>query len=146
MRPITQTNESSARRCGRLRGGGVLLSSAGRVATGGHATVCRRRPFAVFCCWPWGWGRFGQWLGFDFVNYDDGGGVYGNRLVTVGLSPHGVWAVFTERHMESWAPLTCLSHLLVWHLFGHGPAAHHLVNVLLHGALVVLLSSWSCNA
>ena len=82
---------------------------------------------------------FGQTVGFDFVNYDDGGGVYGNRLVTGELSLHGVWAVFTERHMESWAPLTCLSHLLVWHLFGHGAAAHHLINVLLHGASVVLL-------
>ena len=41
--------------------------------------------------------------------------------------------------MESWGPLTCLSHMLVWHLFGHGAAAHHLTNVLLHAASAVLL-------
>jgi Flp pilus assembly protein TadD len=82
---------------------------------------------------------FGQTAGFDFVNYDDGGGVYGNRLVTGELTPRRLVAVFTEHHPESWAPLTCLSHLLVWHLCGHGPAAHHLTNVFLHAASAVLL-------
>ena len=82
---------------------------------------------------------FGQTAGFGFVNYDDGGGVYENRLVTSELTLRGVWAVFTERHLESWAPLTCLSHVLVWHLFGHGAAAHHLTNVLLHAASAILL-------
>ena len=29
--------------------------------------------------------------------------------------------------------------MLVWHLLGHGPAVHHLTNVLLHAASAVLL-------
>ena len=41
--------------------------------------------------------------------------------------------------MENGCPLTCLSHILVWHLLGQGPAVHHLTNVLLHAASVVLL-------
>ena len=82
---------------------------------------------------------FGQTAGFGFVNYDDGGGVYENRLVTNELTLRGVWAVFAERHLESWAPLTCLSHVLVWHLLGHDAAAHHLTNVLLHAASAILL-------
>jgi tetratricopeptide (TPR) repeat protein len=82
---------------------------------------------------------FGQTAGFGFVNYDDGGSVYENPLVIGKLTVRGVWAAFTERHLESWAPLTCVSHMLVWHFFGRGPAAHHLVNVLLHAASVVLL-------
>ena len=82
---------------------------------------------------------FGQTAGFGFVNYDDDAGVYENRLVTGELTLRSVLAVFTERHVESWAPLTCLSHMLVWHLFGHGAAVHHLINVLLHAASAVLL-------
>ncbi len=82
---------------------------------------------------------FGQTAGFGFVNYDDNAGVYDNRLVIGDLTLRGVWAVFTERHPESWAPLTCLSHILVWHLFGHGAAVHHVTNVLLHAASAVLL-------
>ena len=81
---------------------------------------------------------FGQTAGFDFVNYDNGGGVYGNRLVTNNSASAASWRCL-PRHMESWAPLTCLSHLLVWHLCGHGPAAHHLTNILLHAAATILL-------
>jgi protein O-mannosyl-transferase len=80
---------------------------------------------------------FGQTVGFEFVELDDGACIYENPLVTSQLSWQGIWAVFTGRHLESWAPLTCVSHMLVWHLAGHGPAAHHLTNVLLHGAAAV---------
>ena len=82
---------------------------------------------------------FGQTAGFGFVNYDDNAGVYQNRLVTGTLSLSNVWAVFTRPHLESWAPLTCLSHMLVWHLLGRGAAVHHLVNLLLHAAAAVVL-------
>ena len=82
---------------------------------------------------------FGQAAGFAFINCDDGAAIFENRLVTGELSVRGVLAVFTERHVESWAPLTCLSHVLVWHLFGHGAAVHHLINVVLHAASAVLL-------
>jgi tetratricopeptide (TPR) repeat protein len=82
---------------------------------------------------------FGQTAGFGFVNYDDDKGVYENRLVAGDLSLRNVLAVFTERHAESSAPLTCLSHILVWHLLGQGPALHHLTNILLHAASAVLL-------
>ena len=78
---------------------------------------------------------FWQTAAFDFINYDDHPGVCDNPRVTRPLTLGGIKAVFTERHVESWAPLTCLSHMLVWHLLGHGPAAHHLTNVLLHAAV-----------
>ena len=55
------------------------------------------------------------------------------------LTLRSVWAVFAERHLESWCPLTCVSHMLVWHLLGHGAAIHHVINVLLHAASAVLL-------
>jgi hypothetical protein len=65
--------------------------------------------------------------------------VYENRLVTGASTLRGVLAAFTERHVESWAPLTCVSHILVWQFLGHGPAVHHLTNVVLHAASAVLL-------
>ena len=82
---------------------------------------------------------FGQTAGFNFVNYDDNESVYDNPLVTGELTPPKLLAVFTGRHLESWSPLTCLSHMLVWHLFGHTAAVHHVVNVLLHAVSAVLL-------
>jgi tetratricopeptide (TPR) repeat protein len=82
---------------------------------------------------------FGQTAGFGFVNDDDSAGIYENRLVTGDLTWRGVLATFTERHIESWCPLTCVSHILVWHCLGHGAAAHHVVNALLHAATAVLL-------
>ncbi len=82
---------------------------------------------------------FGQTAGFGFVNYDDDAGVYENRLVTGELTLQGLLAVFTDRHVESTVPLTCISHMFVWHLLGHGAAVHHLTNVLLHAASAVLL-------
>jgi tetratricopeptide (TPR) repeat protein len=82
---------------------------------------------------------FGQTAGFGFVNLDDTAAVYQNRLVTGELTLRGVWAVFTRGHFESWAPLTGLSHMLVWHLLGHGAAVHHLTNVCLHAAAAVVL-------
>ena len=87
---------------------------------------------------------FAQTAGFDFVNYDDPESITKNRLVTGELSLRRLEAVFTGRHIESWAPLTCLSHVLVWHLLGHGPAVHHLVNVALHAAstLILLVVLW----
>ncbi len=82
---------------------------------------------------------FGQTAGYDFVNYDDAEGVYQNRLVTGELTLRGVLAVFTQRHVERWVPLTCVSHILVWHIFGPSPAVHHLTNVFLHAVTTILL-------
>ena len=81
---------------------------------------------------------YGQTAGFGFV-FDNGPGVCQNPLVTQRLSLRGALAVFTERHVESSSPLSCLSHVLVWHLFGHGAAVHHLTNLVLYAASAVLL-------
>ena len=82
---------------------------------------------------------FGQTAGFDFVNYDDDHSVYENRLVTGDVTPRSLLAVLTQPHFESWAPLTCLSHIVVWHLLGPSATFHHLTNVLLHATSAVLL-------
>ena len=82
---------------------------------------------------------FLQTTAFEFINYDDHSGVCDNPRVTRPLTFGGLMAAFTERHVESWAPLTCVSHILVWHLLGHDASVHHLTNVVLHAASAALL-------
>jgi protein O-mannosyl-transferase len=87
------------------------------------------------------WGVFGQTIGHDFVAYDDQNYVYGNPEITAGITAHGFIAAFTKAHARNWHPLTTLSQMLDCQIFGLNPAGHHLVNVLLHTAAVLLLFS-----
>ena len=80
-----------------------------------------------------------QTLRFSFVNCDDQQSVYENPHVTPGLTWEGLVWVFTERHDESWCPLTTVSHMVDCQLFGLNPLGHHLHNMLLHTASALLL-------
>jgi len=84
------------------------------------------------------WAVFGQTLHHSFV-YDDRGYVYENPAITNGLHWKGVVWAFTHSHGANWHPLTTLSHMLDCQLFGLNPRGHHLTNVLLHTASVLLL-------
>jgi len=87
------------------------------------------------------WLVFAQTLGHDFIAYDDQTYVYNNPRITAGITAGGVAAAFTEPHARNWHPITTISHMLDCQLFGLDPAGHHLVNVLLHVAAVLLLFS-----
>jgi tetratricopeptide (TPR) repeat protein len=82
---------------------------------------------------------YGRLVFCDFVNYDDPEYVSGNPHVQGGLRLDGVVWAFTTGHMGNWHPLTWLSHMLDWQLFGNWAGGHHLVNVLLHTANALLL-------
>ena len=82
---------------------------------------------------------FGQTLGYDFVNYDDGEYVYINPFVQQGLTWEGFRWALTYGNIGHWHPLTWLSHMLDCQLYGLNPGGHHLTNVLLHTAAVILL-------
>ncbi|PYJ45022.1 MAG: hypothetical protein DME80_04325 [Verrucomicrobia bacterium] len=82
---------------------------------------------------------FGQTLGHGFVNYDDPQYVYDNVEVTSGLTLHGVTWAFTHSHLNNWHPLTWLTHMLDWQLYERKAGGHHLTNLLLHTASVLLL-------
>ena len=82
---------------------------------------------------------FGQTLRYDFVNFDDDTYVYQNAMVKGGLSPASIARAFTHKHQDNWHPLTSLSHILDCQLYGLKASGHHLTNVLLHGATVILL-------
>ena len=87
------------------------------------------------------WAVFGQAIGHQFIRYDDQNYVYENPEISAGLTLHGIGDAFVHTHARNWHPLTTISHMLDCQLFGLNPAGHHLTNVLLHTATVLLFFS-----
>jgi protein O-mannosyl-transferase len=80
---------------------------------------------------------FRQTPACGFINFDDDEYVYANSDLTRGLSPDGiVWALNTTQACN-WHPLTWLSLLLDYQLYGWEPWGYHLTNVLLHAAVAI---------
>jgi hypothetical protein len=75
----------------------------------------------------------------QFVNYDDPDYVYRNPNVQSGVTLSSIKWAFTTGHAANWHPLTWLSHMLDWQLFGDNPGWHHLTNLFLHIANTLLL-------
>jgi protein O-mannosyl-transferase len=88
------------------------------------------------------WVVFGQTLGHDFVNFDDKTYVYGNSLVSAGLSWHGLGRAFVDTYTKNWHPLTLISHMIDCQFYDLKAGGHHFTNVLLHTAAAVLLFLW----
>jgi protein O-mannosyl-transferase len=114
----------------------MLSQTIGREQVSGRAPLVVYLSLAALV-----WSVFGQTLGHQFVNYDDQTYVYENPEVAAGVTAHGLVAAFTHPHARNWHPLTTLSHMLDCQLFGLNPGGHHLTNVLLHTAAVLLLFS-----
>src|SRR5712692_6836414 len=76
---------------------------------------------------------------FDFVSYDVGVYVYENGHVQTGLTPASMKWAFTAAVSNNWMPVTLLSHILDWQLFGMQSGMHHLTNVLFAALAAVLL-------
>ena len=85
------------------------------------------------------WVVFGQTLRHEFVNFDDELYVFDNPVVQKGLTWKGFRWALTFGGIGHWHPLTWLSHMLDCQLYGLHAGGHHLTNLLLHGAAVVLL-------
>jgi Flp pilus assembly protein TadD len=76
---------------------------------------------------------FSRSLGYGFINYDDPGYLTGNPHVQAGLTWEGVSWAFAGRS-DYWHPLTWLSHMLDWSLFGANAAGHRAVSIAWHAA------------
>src|SRR5437868_3490584 len=88
---------------------------------------------------------FGQTLSYDFVNYDDKTYVYGNPLVSAGLSLHGLSQALVDTQTNNWHPLTIISHMIDCQLYDLKAGGHHFTNVFLHTIAAVLLFFWLRN-
>lgn len=88
------------------------------------------------------WVSFGRAAGYGFVEFDDPVYVYRNPQITSGINLASIAWAFTHSHALNWHPLTSVSHMLDWQLYGEDAAGHHVSNILLHTAAAVLLF-WS---
>lgn len=84
-------------------------------------------------------------LHHSFIRLDDADYVAANPMVQAGLTWAGVKWAFTTYHANNWHPLTWLSHMLDWQLFGPYAGAHHIISVLLHVANTVLFFHFWCR-
>jgi tetratricopeptide (TPR) repeat protein len=76
---------------------------------------------------------------FDFVNFDDPEYVTANSHVRAGITAANIAWAFTSGEAANWFPLTRLSHMIDYQMFGPRSGWHHLTNVLLHALAVLLL-------
>src|SRR5438067_2381185 len=87
--------------------------------------MCLSLAALVLCIY----GRVGH---YEFVGLDDPQYVSANATVQAGLTWAGAgWALRTLSE-GNWHPLTWISHMSAWQLFGPWAGGHHMVNVFLH--------------
>jgi tetratricopeptide (TPR) repeat protein len=82
---------------------------------------------------------FSRILGNNFINLDDTAYITGNNHIKSGISAESIKWAFTATFSSNWQPLTWLSHILDWSLFGANASGHHLINLLLHIGSVLFL-------
>ncbi|MGD9332114.1 MAG: tetratricopeptide repeat protein [Desulfobacterales bacterium] len=77
---------------------------------------------------------YGQVREHAFVDLDDYNYLVENPKVKYGFSVEGIiWALgFRDQDRSYWRPLTWMTHMLDFELFGENAGMHHLTNLLLH--------------
>lgn len=82
---------------------------------------------------------FGRIAGNDFINYDDKGYITENNHIKSAINAESIKWAFTAEVEANWHPLTMLSHMLDWNMFGENASGHHLVSLLIHIGAVIFL-------
>jgi tetratricopeptide (TPR) repeat protein len=75
----------------------------------------------------------------DFILHDDHHYVTENLNIQAGITAKSVGWAFTSTQMSNWHPVTWLSHMLDYKLFGLNASGHHWVNLGFHIANTLLL-------
>jgi tetratricopeptide (TPR) repeat protein len=83
-------------------------------------------------------GVFWKVGGHDFTR-DDASYLIQNPDLVKGLSPAGLRWAFTSTSVANWHPLTWLTHLADYQLFGLAPRWPHLVNAAIHAVNAALI-------
>jgi tetratricopeptide (TPR) repeat protein len=77
-----------------------------------------------------------------FINFDDDVYVYENSYVQSGLNWHSIGQAFSSelvKKSSNWHPVTWLSLMLDYQIFGLNPFGYHLINLLFHVINTILL-------
>jgi protein O-mannosyl-transferase len=82
---------------------------------------------------------FYQVHSFKFITLDDPDYVSGNPNIQTGITFKAIKWAFETNRSNNWHPLTWISHMLDWQLFGPNPAGHHLINLFFHIVNTLLL-------
>jgi Tfp pilus assembly protein PilF len=85
----------------------------------------------------------------EFIDYDDNVYITDNPNVQSGFTRESVSWAFTTTRAGNWHPLTWLSHMIDYRLFGLNPPGHHLTSVFLHitnSILLFLSLRWATSA
>lgn len=77
---------------------------------------------------------FGEVVDYEFVNFDDPLYIEDNRFVRMGIASESLKWAFTDGISTTgyWAPLTLLSFLVDYQLYGMNAGGYHATNLLLH--------------
>ena len=81
---------------------------------------------------------------YDFINIDDNIYVTGNSHIQSGITLDGFRWAFSSTYAEFWHPLTWLSLMFDYQLYGLNAGGYHLTNLILH-ILSALLLFWLFN-
>ena len=74
-----------------------------------------------------------------FVNFDDNSYVFDNPHIRGEMTSDNVLWAFASGYPDNWFPVTRLSHMLDYQLFGPNAGVHHLINLTIHVCATVLL-------
>lgn len=81
------------------------------------------------------WGIWGN----QFVNFDDNKYIFENPNVQTGLTGTGMIRAFNVGYCSNWHPLTWMSHMLDYSMFGQNAGGHHAVGLIFHIMNSILL-------
>ena len=76
---------------------------------------------------------------YDFINYDDTIYVTENYSIQRNITLESIRDTFGHVRTGHWHPLTMMSHMLDWQLFGDKAGGHHWTNVIIHIFNTILL-------
>jgi len=94
--------------------------------------ICIFLIVATFCV-------YSQVQDHEFINYDDYQYIKDNWKIKSGLTSESISWAFTTFYGYNWFPITWLSHIFDYQLYGLNPKGHHLTNLLFHIANALIL-------
>jgi len=94
--------------------------------------ICIFLMVATFCI-------YSQVQDHEFINFDDDVYVTESSLVQAGLTNENIIRVFTTTHFGGWVPITSISYMLDYQLYGLNPKGFLLTNLFFHIANSLLL-------